>query len=150
MQTINPDPTKYALTETGIAYLPKQCKRCYRPFTPVSESQVLCIDCGGEVEPDTLPELNKIENGNCIVEGKTNNGKSAHTILYNSIYSKIRSKIRLAEKRNDKKEVESWTLVKSMFMAQNKEGKVVDYDELVFSVFGKKPIEFDGRANNGH
>lgn len=151
MQTTNPDPTKYAFTEEGIALRPRQCKCCYDLFTPVAESQILYVACGGEVVPDPLPELIKIEQPKYIkieVKDKQKRIVPEYVRNYDCSYQKARSKMMLA--RRDKKEVEEakWAIVKGLILQKYQKREPIVYDEIVFFVFGKSPKELDGRNNN--
>jgi hypothetical protein len=57
LRVINPDPSKYAMCESGLQLLPKQCPTCFDLFTPVAGAQNMCESCGGPVVPDAMPDV---------------------------------------------------------------------------------------------
>ncbi len=131
---INPDPTKYALSENGIERLPRQCCGCKSLFTPVNDDQKYCEYCA----PD--PVVVPVEYTRQVkIQSKINQTGFVRTTPeyayhYKMCKGKARSRMNHAADEDKEKWVEVHETIRRLYHAREQ----INYDEIVNSVFGVK------------
>lgn len=129
---INPDPTKYALSENGIERLPRQCCGCKSLITPVNDDQRYCEHCCPD--PVVVPiEFNNKRHVNIRI-GFVPPTKE-QSLEYNSAMSTPNRRIKKLVNEGNIVGAAKWIAVKEEIKKRYKARKPIMYQEIVDSIF---------------
>lgn len=130
---INPDPTKYALSENGIERLPRQCCGCKSLFTPVNDDQRYCEYCCPD--PVVVPIPFNVAARKTFQRVGFIKPTKEQILEYNSAMSTPKRRIKKLTNEGNIVGAAKWTAVKEEIKKRYKNREPIMYQEIVDSIF---------------